>query len=76
MLTENEQREILVSVYEALKEKGYNPIGQLTGFILTEDPTYITNHKGARHLVRNINRDFLIKCLLRDFLEDLEAEAC
>ena len=49
----NEARELLLSVYQALKEKGYNPINQIVGYILSGDPTYITNHMDARSAIRN-----------------------
>ena len=51
-IMENENRANLLRVHEALQEKGYNPIGQIVGYLLTEDPTYITNHLGARKLIR------------------------
>ena len=60
---------ILTSVYEALKEKGYDPINQLVGYILTEDPTYITNHKNARTLICKIDRDELLQVLVRNYLD-------
>ena len=52
---------VLTSVYEALKEKGYDPVNQIVGYILSEDPTYITNHNGARTLMRKIDRDELLR---------------
>ena len=58
----------LTEVYNALVEKGYDPINQLLGYILSEDPTYITNHKNARTLIRKIDRDELLQQLLRDYL--------
>lgn len=60
--------EILTAVYAALEEKGYNPINQIVGYILSEDPTYITNHKGARTLIRKIDRDELLQVLVRKYL--------
>ncbi len=60
---------ILVSVYEALKEKGYDPINQIVGYILSEDPTYITNHKSARTLICKIDRDELLQVLVRRYLD-------
>lgn len=60
--------QILRSVYEALKEKGYDPINQIVGYILSEDPTYITNHNGARTLICKIDRDELLQVLLRNYL--------
>ena len=58
----------LVAVYDALKEKGYNPINQIVGYILSEDPTYITKHKNARNLVRQLDRDELLAALVRNYL--------
>lgn len=55
------QREILNQVYLALQERGYNPAGQLVGYILSEDPTYITTHNGARRMVAKIDRDELLQ---------------
>lgn len=55
-------------VYEALKEKGYNPINQIVGYILSEDPTYITTHNNARNLIRKIDRDTLLQSLVRYYL--------
>ncbi|CCJ34634.1 IreB family regulatory phosphoprotein [Caloramator australicus] len=62
-------QEILTEVYAALKEKGYNPINQLVGYILSGDPTYITSFKNARSLIRKIERDELLEELLRAYLE-------
>ena len=59
---------ILTTVYNALQEKGYNPINQLVGYILSEDPTYITNHRQARTLIRKLDRDELLQVLLRSYL--------
>lgn len=56
------------SIYDALSEKGYNPINQLVGYVLTEDPTYITNYKNARGLIRRIDRDELMAALLTEYL--------
>ena len=61
--TEQEIRNILTLVYDALKEKGYNPINQIVGYILSEDPTYITTHNSARNLIRKIDRDTLYLAL-------------
>ena len=66
---EKETREILIQVYQALKEKGYNPINQIVGYILSEDPTYITNYKNARGLIRKIDRDELLNPLVREYLK-------
>ena len=65
---EQEIRNILLTVYDALKEKGYNPINQLVGYILSEDPTYITTHMGARNLIRRIDRDTLLQNLVKYYL--------
>ena len=59
---------LLTGVYDALKEKGYNPINQLAGYVLTEDPTYITNYKNARGMIRRIDRDELMSALLKEYL--------
>ena len=64
-----EMREILSSVYNSLKVKGYNPINQLVGYILSEEPTYITNYNNARTLICRIDRDELLQELLRRYLE-------
>ena len=61
-------RRILRSVYEALTEKGYNPINQIVGYILSEDPTYITNHNNARSLIRKLDRDELLQELVKHYL--------
>ena len=62
-------RRILRSVYEALTEKGYNPINQIVGYLLSEDPTYITNHNNARSLIRKIDRDELMQELITKYLD-------
>ena len=62
-------REILRAVYEAMSEKGYNPIGQIVGYLLSEDPTYITNYNNARALIRKIDRDELMGELVKNYLE-------
>ena len=63
-----EIHQILSTVYRALEEKGYNPINQIVGYILSEDPTYITNHNNARTLIRKIDRDELLQVLVRRYL--------
>lgn len=63
-------REIIESVYIALKEKGYNPIDQIIGYILSGDPTYITSHNNARTLIRQLERDELLEEILKYYLED------
>lgn len=65
---DEEIRHILTGVYTALEEKGYNPINQLVGYILSEDPTYITNHRQARTMIRKLDRDELLQVLLRSYL--------
>ena len=62
-------REILRAVYEAMSEKGYNPIGQIVGYLLSEDPTYITNYNNARALIRKLDRDDLMVELVKNYLE-------
>lgn len=64
----NDKKMLLRAVYEALSEKGYNPLNQIVGYILTEDPTYITNHKNARGLIRRIDRDELIASMVKEYL--------
>ena len=63
-----EMREILSSVYNSLMVKGYNPINQIVGYILSEDPTYITTHNNARSLIRKLDRDELLRALVRSYL--------
>lgn len=65
---DKEIKEILTSVYLSLQEKGYNPVNQIVGYILSEDPTYITNHNNARSLIRRIDRDELLQALVRYYL--------
>ncbi len=62
--------QILREVYAALQEKGYNPINQIVGYILSGDPAYITSYKNARTLIRTLERDELIEELVRSYLED------
>ena len=64
-----EIKRVLLAVYSALSEKGYNPINQIVGYILTEDPTYITNHNNARSLICKIDRDELMNILIRNYLD-------
>ena len=61
-------RRILRAVFDALNEKGYNPINQIVGYLLTEDPTYITNYNGARSMICKLDRDELLQQLVRDYL--------
>ncbi len=67
---EQEMKAILTQIYDALKEKGYNPINQIVGYILSEDPTYITTHNNARSLVRKIDRDELLHALVKSYLNE------
>ena len=60
--------EILQRVYDALKEKGYSPLDQIVGYIMSDDPTYITNHKNARSLITKIDRNELVTELLKKYL--------
>ena len=60
----------LTIVYDALRQKGYNPINQIVGYILSEDPTYITVHNNARSLIRKIDRDELMQVLVRNYLSE------
>lgn len=62
-------RKTIFTVYDALKEKGYNPISQIVGYILSEDPTYITTYKNARNLIRRIDRDELLRVLVKSYVE-------
>ena len=66
--SKNEMKEIITTVYEALREKGYNPINQLVGYVLSEDPTYITTFNNARSLIRHIDRDELLQNLFKEYL--------
>lgn len=63
-----EIKAILSSVYDSLQEKGYNPINQIVGYILSEDPTYVTNHNNARSLIRRLDRDELLQELVKSYL--------
>jgi len=67
---EREMRETLLTVYGALKEKGYNPVSQIVGYILSEDPTYITTYQNARSLIRRIDRDELLQAMVKFYLND------
>lgn len=66
---QDETREILMSVYNSLKVKGYDPINQIVGYILSEDPTYITNYNNARSLICHLDRDELLQELVLHYLE-------
>ena len=69
--TNTEVRDILETVFFALKEKGYNPITQIVGYILSGDPTYITSHKNARALIGKLERDELLEEMVREFLHEV-----
>ena len=66
---ELQTKEILTSVFRSLEVKGYNPLNQLVGYILSEDPTYITNYNNARSLIRRLDRDELLRQLLKSYLK-------
>lgn len=68
----DEVKSIVSEVLVALKEKGYNPISQLVGYFLSGDPTYITNHKGARGIIRRMERDELLEVILGDYIKKIE----
>ena len=61
-------KEVLKEVYEALEEKGYNPVNQIVGYILSGDPTYITSYKNARNLIRMIERDELLEKMVKNYI--------
>ena len=63
-----DMQQVLVQVYDALKEKGYNPINQIVGYLLSEDPTYITNYNNARSLICKLDRDELLQELVKHYL--------
>ena len=65
---DEEMKKILLEVYKALNEKGYNSVSQIVGYILSEDPTYITTHNTARSLVRKLDRDELLQSMVEDYL--------
>ena len=65
---EGELKKNLTLIYDALSEKGYNPINQIVGYILSEDPTYITTYNNARNLIRHIDRDELLQELVKSYL--------
>ena len=66
---DSEIHAVVQQVYDAVKEKGYNPVNQLVGYILSEDPTYITTYKGSRALIRKVDRDDLLQAMLRSYLD-------
>ncbi|MCL2167291.1 MAG: IreB family regulatory phosphoprotein [Clostridiales bacterium] len=68
--TEISTKEILRQVYYALKEKGYSPINQIVGYLLSGDPAYITSHQNARNMIRRLDRDELLEELVTEYLKD------
>ena len=62
--------DVIARVYSSLKEKGYNPVNQIVGYIMSGDPTYITSHKGARSLIMRVERDVIIEVLLEDYIKN------
>jgi uncharacterized protein (UPF0297 family) len=66
-----EAREIMTEVLAALRERGYNPVNQLVGYFLSGDPTYITNYKGARAVIRRMERDELLEVIVKDYLSKI-----
>jgi len=67
--TQIQAKDILEIVYQALREKGYNPVNQIVGYIMSGDPTYITSHNGARSLIRKMERDELVEEMLKAYIE-------
>lgn len=67
---DEELREVITQVYEALKEKGYNPVNQIVGYILSEDPTYITTHKNARAMMSRLDRDDILHAMVKVFVKE------
>lgn len=65
-----QMRAVLGVVYDALVEKGYNPINQIVGYILSEDPTYITTHNNARSIIRRLDRDELLQVMVKSFIDE------
>ena len=71
---EKEMKEILTAVYDALRQKGYNPINQIVGYIISGDPTYITGYNNARSLIRRVERDELLEELVRFYINNNESK--
>ncbi|MGZ4032535.1 MAG: IreB family regulatory phosphoprotein [Tumebacillaceae bacterium] len=69
---DSQARRAILTAFEALRDKGYNPISQLSGYLISGDPAYITNHNNARNLLRGLERDELIEELVRHYLRDAE----
>lgn len=72
---DNKARKVLTSVYQALKEKGYNPLNQLVGYLLSGDPAYITSHQNARSLIRQVERDELLEEIVGTYLKIAEKKS-
>lgn len=68
--SEKQMKQVLTTVYDALKQKGYDPLSQIVGYLLSEDPTYITTHNNARSLIRKIDRDELLQAMVKNYLQD------
>ena len=68
--TENKVQLVLSTVYEALSEKGYNPVNRIVGYVMSGDPTYITSYKNARSLIMKVERDELVEELLREYIKN------
>ena len=73
---ELEVKEVLDLVYNAMDEKGYNPVNQIVGYIMSGDPTYITSHKGARSMIMKVERDELVEELLNEYIKNRSWERC
>lgn len=71
---ENQAKKILLAVYRALKEKGYNPLNQLVGYLISGDPAYVTSHSNARSLIRQVERDELLEELVRSYLDQADRD--
>lgn len=69
LLKSEETKDILLSVYQALEERGYNPINQLVGYFISGDPTYITSNKDARNLIKRVDRDEILEVLIKSFID-------
>lgn len=68
-------RDIIMTVYDALSERGYDPINQLVGYIISGDPTYITSHKNARYLIRRLERDEILEEVIGFYLNNIDKDA-
>ena len=67
---EIEVKDVIAQIYEALTEKGYNPVNQIVGYVMSGDPTYITSHKGARSMIMKVERDELVEELLNEYIKN------